>query len=1637
MLDSVLPEEVWKEAQPVLSIQGEVDWEPHIHDVFIRALHTVSLDKGSSISGPLGSTLTSGGLSSMAATISTPNKTPGLNGIVNVPFRFLSLAKTVVFPPKKPTHPLKAADGRPLEGYTVGGLVKQNWIKKHVSQLPSAAILLAPFDNSWSAAEWGRRELVLWQDMERLRQQVGPRDVRIFVVLIRRAGLPSGMSVGDAAEDARESEERLVAFRRRTPPVFEAGKMVYVLQYPQDLQPSAPGLRRMYKHVRDLSSGYYFLHGKRVKRWESALNRHAQLPLIVRYRFKQAFWYEFMGHAEKALKHFRKTFDALIELQAGWSNLNPSTFTEGPVVRGGAPALGLTTSTSPSASQASALQSSNAHVLGGWVSQIKAVAEVVAFKICYYSMREARHGEALRQFRLLMSTWGWKKQQRVGRAVDGDAGTGRPLITMMPSSSFSSSFSSSSTSTSSPLDGSCSGGLDTTPRGAAGAPSAAPPTEYNRLDFLSYKWTARQNQIFGDLLQLFPCFPSPPSSISNSSSNSSSATAAATIMTYMDPDHYFFNAALEIAKQREMGLFLQANPRPESKLMVRFESHMGSGAGPLLGLPLYMGGRPRLVDSNIENGIGEGDICDLVQLILEREEAAGGEVRREEVLRLLVAAVSVYDPSRPRRPRFKGMQHVRLADELMEAGREREAWGHYCTALKRYERYEKLGLEGGGCGGSVGWSLPTVVMLGRMRVCALRLGGVEKNLGQYLDLTLKLLSQDLRGMVGEETRKLFWEEVLFLVFGIQREERGQQQQQASSLWSSIFTFHEQQQRQPPTNFTSSVSKLGPVTYDDSGEETASSVSTSLEPMLTLLTDTVQVDLNCGWRQLVSFSLCFPDATAAMGCSCLVLLRVVSHLPLPLHVSEMLLRFNKPYIGAVRIVEASSLPASTASALDRIKQSFTAAPALVAPPLQPAVKVDDQNTAHVTLSLLLQPDKPLDIPLTLSLPMGEAVEVGDLLHAVQLQLLINAPNSTSPSFSSSLFSPFPPLRRSLCLNLPSGVAYTDGLGVTRANVFKGPVSAAAATEVYPPSSPATHLSSLPVPLQASLRGFPALEVTRPVAHASLALRTQKEAENRLVTSLVGHLHCLWLKVESNEDTLSNPVLHVRSDPPARSSQLEDAFFFENNSNSSISRRGPTPLKLGKDMQPEAALPVLLPLAPLSSSSTTDAAVLSPQSSVLVPVWVRPKQEGRVKINIVLVYHATASAAVGETDRREDIYSNRLVSYEYVFDLESYAPFVTAFDVASPCPALPPAPSSKIARALQGDTDDKSTADAGAAAAHIFYTGEQVMMRLSIKALHPSSWGESQGGGRPRIEQVVWHPVESGNWAPDRVAAISDKRKEKRNENGEGRVLYSFAQDRHGRRGGGEHDERGMQPHDVLTLTFPFLCPETESSQALSLGHMRLYWRVVSTSSSSFPSSSFSEKPTAATTASPSSSSWLACTEAECPIVGVVAPDIIVHLHAPSDVILGQAFKLRWTLRNLTEKVLTIRVVLKEGGGGNSGPSTEEALVWSGARESVVQILPHESIHLRYRVVAVLTGPIALPRLVLTQMPDAAAVSSSKKEEGGTSLPLRVAYRYVDNVLSNSTLSLSTPRSAENRGSVVGGQPSDTRHLFVIPEAALNQ
>ena len=116
-----------------------------------------------------------------------------------------------------------------------------------------------------------------------------------------------------------------------------------------------------------------------------------------------------------------------------------------------------------------------------------------------------------------------------------------------------------------------------------------------------------------------------------------------------------------------------------------------------------------------------------------------------------------------------------------------------------------------------------------------------------------------------------------------------------------------------------------MTYDEGGKNDASSSFSSTsstfpltaEPMVTLLPGAIEVALGCGSRQLVSFSVSFHEATVAMGGSCLFRLRIISHLPLPLHLSKLCVRFNKDYMGTIDVLEGGN----QLSALERLRDSF--------------------------------------------------------------------------------------------------------------------------------------------------------------------------------------------------------------------------------------------------------------------------------------------------------------------------------------------------------------------------------------------------------------------------------------------------------------------------------------------------------------------------------------------------------------------------------------------------------------------------------------------------------------------------------------------------------------------------------------------
>jgi hypothetical protein len=206
-----------------------------------------------------------------------------ITGVAGPAFRFLHLPRSYTFPEKKTFHPMKASDGRPLDGYPIRGIFKSHWITKHVyhvslarktflflyqdrscyscatmsaflaplraiprgRQIPSVVVLLSSADMQWSVLEWGGRETGIVVEVERLRANLTARDIRLVVVLVRRG-----------RGDEREFDDRVTSLRRRAN--LEA-RNVFVLQDPADILPASLALKKLTKYLREHSVAYYLV----------------------------------------------------------------------------------------------------------------------------------------------------------------------------------------------------------------------------------------------------------------------------------------------------------------------------------------------------------------------------------------------------------------------------------------------------------------------------------------------------------------------------------------------------------------------------------------------------------------------------------------------------------------------------------------------------------------------------------------------------------------------------------------------------------------------------------------------------------------------------------------------------------------------------------------------------------------------------------------------------------------------------------------------------------------------------------------------------------------------------------------------------------------------------------------------------------------------------------------------------------------------------------------------------------------------------------------------------------------------------------------------------------------------------------
>lgn len=248
------------------------------------------------------------------------------------PLHFKSIPNDYTYYAKKTTNEQPSTDG----------ILKANWFRKHSELIPSVVVMLASFSVDWPVTEWYRRENATLEMLNRVRAGVNSREIRIILVVLR---------TGVGSMDKDVFEERINSLKKHV----QMDGRNFALLSTHDIAPTSSHLRRVAKTIRDYSSAYYISQGRRLKTSEKNI-RLADSLLIARYNVKVSYFYEFQGQSSRSLRHYRQSFQALVDM----------------------------------------IEPSDESIL---MDQIKAVAEMVNFKICAILLKTGMFKDAAAQMR--------------------------------------------------------------------------------------------------------------------------------------------------------------------------------------------------------------------------------------------------------------------------------------------------------------------------------------------------------------------------------------------------------------------------------------------------------------------------------------------------------------------------------------------------------------------------------------------------------------------------------------------------------------------------------------------------------------------------------------------------------------------------------------------------------------------------------------------------------------------------------------------------------------------------------------------------------------------------------------------------------------------------------------------------------------------------------------------------------------------------------------------------------------------------------------------------------------------------------------------------------------------------------------
>ncbi|XP_056633401.1 trafficking protein particle complex subunit 11 [Diorhabda sublineata] len=217
----------------------------------------------------------------------------GSRRIERAPVLFKLVDNAHEFPVMKPRR-------TSYDWYIPKGILKKNWMKKHLYEVPAVIVIF--YDLDWHDPQWNEKMIECASRVQSMRAALEGRNTRLTIVLIQNCTpLPPG-------EDALAAERAAALCSS----CELNSQSLFVLPHGDHLQGYAIRLENAFF---EFAQTYYHNETKKVKSHKEHLNKNSHQYLFVRHHFKMGFLNELKQDLHMAHKHYTHAYNSLLEIR--------------------------------------------------------------------------------------------------------------------------------------------------------------------------------------------------------------------------------------------------------------------------------------------------------------------------------------------------------------------------------------------------------------------------------------------------------------------------------------------------------------------------------------------------------------------------------------------------------------------------------------------------------------------------------------------------------------------------------------------------------------------------------------------------------------------------------------------------------------------------------------------------------------------------------------------------------------------------------------------------------------------------------------------------------------------------------------------------------------------------------------------------------------------------------------------------------------------------------------------------------------------------------------------------------------------------------------------------------------------------